>query len=232
MELIEQQAIFTRERASAAGCHVVNELRPVGRTAERVFSAHELIASRAHERPATRIISSGIACRFTSTPDGRRQFTELLLPGDVVGLECILNLPCADNVIALTTTACRTFVRADLNDPGCRQILREASERQLLVASEWILNLGTRPALQRLAYFFLETLNRMRALGIGNGSRYELPLTQVELADFLALTPVHINRCLGMLRGRGVCTFRGGRLAVHDLEKLRQHAHNDEGSRV
>ena len=146
-----------------------------------------------------------------------------------MGLEWILGLPCADNVIALTTTTCRTLSRADLNDPWCRQFLREALQRQVLVASEWILNLGTRPALQRLAYFFLETLTRMDALGMRDGSRYVLQLTQVELADFLALTPVHINRCLGTLRLRGVASFRGGRLTVHDLEKLRQHAHDNEG---
>jgi CRP-like cAMP-binding protein len=226
MELIEQPGTPGREPAS--GCHVVENARPVARMSQRVFCTREVMASRAHERPVTYIIDSGIGARFTLMPDGRRQFTELLLPGDVVGLELILNLCCADNVIALTTTVCRALVRADLSEPGCAHMLREALERQLLAANEWLLHLGARPALHRLAFFFHETLTRMGAPRIGNGVRCYLPLTQVELADFLALTPVHINRCLGILRSAGVVTFRGGRLEVHDLVKLRQYALSDE----
>jgi CRP-like cAMP-binding protein len=183
-----------------------------------------------NEALGSHIIIDGIACRFTLTPDGGRQFTELLLPGDVIALEWLLNLPCADNVVALTRTLCRPLARRDLSEPDSRRILRDAVQRQLLVANEWILNLGARPAPQRLAHFFHETLMRMRVLGIGACDGCDLPLTQVELGDFLALTPVHINRCLGILRRGGMATFRSGRLTVHDLDKLRQYAHADAGS--
>jgi CRP-like cAMP-binding protein len=158
--------------------------------------------------------------RYSLTPDGRRQFTALLLPGDVVGLEALFNLRIPDNAVALSATIIQPLSPADLQHPGTRQMLWDALERQTDRAGDWMLNLGGRPAAARLAYFFHDTLTRMRALGIGSGEHHQLPLTQVELADFLALTPVHVNRCLAILRASGLAVFYRGRLQVPDPVRL------------
>lgn len=193
------------------------DLRPAGR---RVFSAREQVTISVAGRAETHLVISGILCRYTLTPDGRRQFTALLLPGDLVGFESLLNLRCVDNTIALTSSVCQQVLQSDLT----REKWWEAIERQTLAASEWIANVGTRPALARMAFFFHETLTRLQTLGISDGWRCQLPLAQVELADFLALTPVHINRCLATLRRTGVATFRSGRLEVANLQELRRIA--------
>ncbi|MBS0419442.1 MAG: Crp/Fnr family transcriptional regulator [Proteobacteria bacterium] len=190
-------------------------------TGRHTFRAREQIANSVGAGAGAHIVLSGMLSRYTLTPDGRRQFTALLLPGDVIGFESVLNLKCADSTIALTDSVCKPLTSTDLAESDTWMQVWDAIERQTLAASDWTLNIGTRPALQRLAYFFHDTLTRMRALGVvGAGTRCQLPLTQMELADFLALTPVHINRCLSVLRCNGIATFRSGSLYVPNLQEL------------
>ena len=200
----------------------------MARMPRRMISARERMIVRAAERSESHIVISGMLARYSLTPDGRRQFTALLLPGDVVGLEALFNLRIPDNAVALSATIIQPLSPADLQHPGTRQMLWDALERQTDRAGDWMLNLGGRPAAARLAYFFHDTLTRMRALGIGSGEHHQLPLTQVELADFLALTPVHVNRCLAILRASGLAVFYRGRLQVPDPVRLARFADSDE----
>ena len=56
---------------------------------------------------------------------------------------------------------------------------------------------------------------------------YPLNLTQVDLAECLGLTSVHINRTLKELRERRLVEFRGGRVSIHDLAGLERVAEFD-----
>jgi len=47
-----------------------------------------------------------------------------------------------------------------------------------------------------------------------------LPLTQVELADSVALSTVHVNRTLQELRRQGLVSLSAGMLEIHDFEAL------------
>lgn len=188
----------------------------------------EQVITRGSERSQPHIVISGMLARYSLTPDGRRQFNALLLPGDVLGLESLFNLRMADSAVALSATVAQPVSHADLRQTALQQTLWEALERQTALAGEWMLNLGARPALQRLAYFFHETMGRMQPLASAGAGHLQLPLTQVELADFLALTPVHVNRCLSVLRAGGLATFYRGRLTVPDPRKLARFADSEE----
>ena len=65
---------------------------------------------------------------------------------------------------------------------------------------EWLVNIGARTAEQRIAHLLCEMLLRLRSVGLTNGDAYELPLTQVEIADTMGLSNVHANRMLQRLR--------------------------------
>jgi DNA-binding transcriptional regulator LsrR (DeoR family) len=56
---------------------------------------------------------------------------------------------------------------------------------------------------------------------------YELPLTQIDLAECLGLTSVHVNRTLKELREQGVMEFRSGRVDISDLRALEKIAEFD-----
>ena len=88
------------------------------------------------------------------------------------------------------------------------------------VTREWIVNVGQRSAFERLAHLFCEIFARLRAVGLTHENRCELPLTQIELADTLALSAVHVNRTLMEMRRARLVTFQNRQLVIHDLVAL------------
>lgn len=92
---------------------------------------------------------------------------------------------------------------------------------------EWITNVGRREARSRMAHLFCEMVVCLRAVVLSEGHTYDLPLTQTELGDALGLSTVHVNRTLMQLRGMGLVSWSGTRLAVLDWERLKQVADFD-----
>lgn len=89
---------------------------------------------------------------------------------------------------------------------------------------ERIVSLGRRDARGRVAYLLCELLWRHAAVGLTNGDTFRLPLTQIELADTLGLTPVHVNRVLKEFRGRGLITMEHRVLSLLDVAALQDIA--------
>ena len=88
------------------------------------------------------------------------------------------------------------------------------------VLRAWIVSIGRRDSLQRVAHLMLELYVRLRSIGLANDERCEMPLTQAVLADSLGLTPVHLNRVLKVLRERRAMTLTGGMLQLLDPREL------------
>jgi CRP-like cAMP-binding protein len=65
---------------------------------------------------------------------------------------------------------------------------------------------------------------RLDRVGLVEGGTYELPLTQKDLGDTLALTAIHVNRSLRELREADLVTMRGGKVFVHDIARLKRFA--------
>jgi hypothetical protein len=61
-------------------------------------------------------------------------------------------------------------------------------------------------------------------VGLIDRKRCELPLTQVELADTLALSTVHVNRTLQELRRQGLVSLSSGILEIHNFGALQSVA--------
>jgi CRP-like cAMP-binding protein len=192
----------------------------------RSFRSREELLRPGDRPEAIQLIFTGIGCRYSILPNGRRQITSLLLPGDTVGFDSLLGWPACDTVTALTTMQClqipaRLAASWIEGDMPLGQVLWRIRELQTARCREWMINIGTRPALQRLAHFFCETMLRSRALGMGTGLRCALPMTQIELADVAAVTPVHLNRILMELRRGALARFKRGLLEIPDLGLLR-----------
>ncbi len=68
---------------------------------------------------------------------------------------------------------------------------------------------------------------RRQAAGLGDPERFELPLTQEQIADATGLTAVHVNRTLQALRDAGVIERSGRELRIADWQKMRQVADFD-----
>jgi CRP-like cAMP-binding protein len=107
-----------------------------------------------------------------------------------------------------------------------RPMVAEALWRETLIDAavfrEWIVNVGRRSAVMRLAHLLAEIGRRLQALGLAPGDRFELPMTQLDIADALGLTPVHINRVVQELRREGLLELRKQSVYLPDLPRLKE----------
>jgi CRP-like cAMP-binding protein len=85
---------------------------------------------------------------------------------------------------------------------------------------EWLLNVGARNAEQRIAHLLCELLRRLEVVGLTNYGSYELPITQVELAETVGLSDVHVSRVLQRLRVKKLITLSRKKLVILDVPAL------------
>jgi CRP-like cAMP-binding protein len=178
------------------------------------------------------LILSGMACSYKATGDGKRQTLAFNLPGDLPDLQS-LYLAVMDHSIGTITTCRVGFIPHEALHDLCERHPRIAKAfwRETLVSAavyrEWLLNVGQRDALSRMAHVFCELVMRLRAVGLVEGHDASLPITQTELADTLGITTVHANRVLRQMRAEGLIALKGDRLHIPDWERLRQVADFD-----
>lgn len=171
------------------------------------------------------LIIDGWAMRYKVVPDGSRQITAYLIPGDFCDLHGAV-LKEMDHSIATVTPATVAYIShekiAELTRerPQLTRALWWTTLVDEAVLRSWVVNLGRRDAYERIAHLMCEMHVRMKHVGLTDDGRFELPLTQVQIADTLGLTPVHTNRVLQRLRGEGLIEFKEKRLTILDSEGL------------
>ena len=172
------------------------------------------------------LVMEGMACRQKMRADGSRQIMAYLLPGDFCDLDVAL-LDKMDHSIS-TLSSCKvvhippdTIAELMQRHPQLARAMRMSTLVDEATLREWLMNVGRRSALERIAHLFLELLVRLQVVGLADDGSYALPLTQFELADSTGLSNVHVNRSLQELRRRGLIEFKSGRLTILNLPRLK-----------
>ncbi len=200
--------------------------------ARSIPARHDLIREGDPSGPLF-VILSGWACRYQMLPEGTRQITAFLMPGDC----CDMHLPAKhimDHSIAtLSEARVASVPRARFEHlvetrPTLTRALWWAQVVDEGVLRAWIVSMGRRNSVERVAHLMCELYVRARNIGLSDGGELELPLTQLVLGDALGLTPVHVNRVLRQLRLEGIMDLRGGILTIANIAKLGRIAGFDE----
>ena len=192
---------------------------------EKRFNQHQDIVQPGTPADGIAILLEGMACRYKLLADGRRQFLHYMVPGDLAGVE-LAGLKEMSNFLATFAPSRIAVVsQADIGalvekHPRLGQVLLWCARVNEAINHEWIINLGQRTALERAAHLICELYYRLRAVGLVDGGGFSLPVTQVELADTLGLSTVHVNRTLQELRRRQLIEMRGKFVRVLDLGRL------------
>jgi CRP-like cAMP-binding protein len=175
------------------------------------------------------VILEGFACRYRLQSDGRRQVVGLLLPGDMCDIRvCILKR--MDHSIGTLSTVRVAQISREVADslleryPRLARAFWWSTLVEESIAREWIVNVGHRTAFERMAHLFCEIFERLHTVGLTRGDSCDLPLTQAELSDALALSAVHVNRVLMEMRHSQLITLRNQQLTLHDYQALRNIA--------
>jgi CRP-like cAMP-binding protein len=172
------------------------------------------------------ILISGFAYRQKSTRDGGRQIVALKIPGDALDFQSMYVKTVDHNLQALTAAeliivALADFERLVANRAAIARAVIVDTLIEASIGREWLLSLGRRNALGRLAHLFCELHYRLLDTLAAGLDRRDVPMTQEQLADLLGLTPVHINRTLKELERRGAIARSGRAVRIGDIGVLR-----------
>lgn len=173
------------------------------------------------------LLLSGFAFRHKITGEGGRQVLALHLAGDFVDLQNSLLAVSDHNVQMLTDGDVAVVPREAIKDLALeRPAVGVAMWIDTLVDSaifrEWVVNVGRRDARTRIAHMLCEFSLRLEAAGLARDHRYELPMTQEQLADAVGLTSVHVNRVLKQLGEEGLISRNKRSIVIEDWQRMRE----------
>jgi CRP-like cAMP-binding protein len=180
------------------------------------------------------IVLEGFTCRYKVISDGRRQILAFNIPGDVPDL-LSLHLEIMDHSLATMVPSRLGLVQHTAMRELCeaRPAVAAAFWRETLIDGAafraWITGMGRLSARARLAHLLCELLLRLDAVGLADGFRYRLPLTQAEIGDALGLSVVHVNRLLQDLKAEGHIAIERKTVTILDWDMFRSIAQFDPG---
>lgn len=157
--------------------------------------------------PAKRVfmVTHGALKLYTLLADGRRQVTGFMFPGDFLGVS--VDEEYAFSVEALEPTELWWFSREAFdrfvsNHPRVEHELYRLAAHELAAAQQQMVLLGRKSAAERLASFFLSLLERAERTSGVNETGFDLPMSRLDIADYLGLTKETVSRMLADLRNR------------------------------
>ncbi len=192
----------------------------------RILQAHEMLVCEGVRPDRVYLMISGLAFRYRFLSNGRRQIFGYLLPGDLCDTQFVIlneadhnvGLLCDSEVAVISLSV---MMRTMVAFPKIERALLMMSLVDAAMLREWLLNVGQRDAFQKLAHFFCELNARYGSLGIHEeASGFSIPLTQIDLADTMGLTVVHVNRMLQRFRHEGLLNWSRRHVEILDYPKL------------
>lgn len=175
------------------------------------------------------LLLSGATCSYKSKSDGGRIILSFQHAGDFCDLHRYV-LPDLEHEVAVQALTDCTIASIDYRDmdgllsrPTLAFALWRASILEAAAYRERLSSTGRGTALERVAHLLCEQLARREAVGI---HAPRLPFSQIDIADAVGLSAVHVNRTIQTLRSLKVLA-KGNHIEVIDRERLERLAEFD-----
>ncbi len=214
------------------GPHDVAALEAVTAHPRRYAARQDLIREGDEPGPMF-VVLEGWACRYKILPGGTRQIMAFLMPGDACDLHIKLLAEMDHGIQAITPAMVATVARATMQTmmhehPNIARAMYVAQLIDEGIMRAWIVSMGRRSSIERVAHLVCELYLRARNIGLTHDDEFALPLSQLVLADALGMTAVHINRVLKELRLTGAMAMSRGSVSILNPKQLFQLAGFDE----
>ncbi|HBI20085.1 MULTISPECIES: Crp/Fnr family transcriptional regulator [unclassified Brevundimonas] len=188
------------------------------------FKAGEDVSPQGDVPRNVHVVLEGWGCRYKLLDGGQRQVMAIFVPGDMCDLHVQILTEMDHGIGVLTNAKVAQITPASINrlteNPRINLAFNWATLADEGTLREWLVNIGQRPADQRLAHLICELHVRLGAIGAADPDGLEMPLTQTQLADMTAMSPVHVNRTLMALRGENLIQTAGRYVRIPNVERL------------
>ena len=181
------------------------------------------------------ILLDGYLFRHKEGLEGRRQIISWHVPGDIPDLHSLHLSPMDHNISTLGPAVVGFIPHAPfLEILGRSSRLAHVFWRETLVDSsvfrEWVVNLGQRDALNRVAHMLCEIATRLQAVGLARKDfSFTFPALQTDIADAVGISPVHANRIIQDLRTKQLIEWKGKEIRIIAWRELVLLADFDDG---
>ena len=154
-------------------------------------------------------ISSGALALERLASNGAKQIMAFCYAGDFIGISSGPSYSVSARALK-TLTACQ-WQEADLHSlykqyPKLEQRVHEITSRVVEAIMDQLFVLGSKKSVEKIAWFllFIET-KQARVDGVTR--TFDMPMTRVDIADYLGLTVETVSRAFTQLRARGLISI-------------------------
>jgi len=202
MERLEQ--IITRRRPIKRGEHLFNQ-------GDRFRSIYA--------------IRAGSIKTYTVSDDGSEQVTGFHLPGELVGLDAVINdqHPCGAKALE-TTSFCEIPFEQLEHLAGelasLRHQLLRIMGKEIVAEQDLLMLLGKKTAEARLATFLLSLSGRFKERGF-SAVEFRLTMSRNDIGNYLGLAVETVSRLFTRFQEQGLVIADGKSIQLRDLDALR-----------
>jgi len=227
--VIEPRTLAMEERLPFLESDVLGER--LARGTPRCLEAKEHLFCEGDTAKHVYRVMVGHICIYRMMSDGRRQVVDFAYPGDIIGLGALVDH--GESAQAMERTVVRALHVGTLrelaqSDSRLSMQLYEALSRELMAARELLFTVSQRTAIERVAAFLLALSRRAERRG-SSPDEIVLPMTRMDIADFLGLTIETVSRTLTKLRQDGVIDLEQCILvSIRKPDVLAHLVHGDE----
>ncbi len=214
--------------ANRRGVHLTPEERALleGTITEvRTFEPRITIVDAGTEITTSTFLLEGVISRYIDDRKGLRQLVSIHVSGEFVDLHAYPMRELDHAIGTLTAATVAMVPHAALKEvlaprPELARKLWFSTLVDAAMHRAWLFRVGRLDAVGRVAHFLCEMNARLHAVGLSNGRRFVLALTQADIAEICGLTTVHTNRVFRQLRESGLCQMRASLVDIDDPAAL------------
>jgi CRP-like cAMP-binding protein len=171
------------------------------------------------------LIVEGLACRYKLSESGKRQIVGIMVPGDLCDLHVFILKEMDHSIAALTPLTVTHVSREKLLDlfetqPRITRALWWSTLVDEAILREWVMNLATRSAYERLAHLLSELCLRLETVGLSSGTECDINIRQQDLADAVGVARQQVTLTVAQLREEGLIESHRGGIKVVQLKPL------------
>lgn len=190
--------------------------------------AGEELVGESTEVQAYDNIMRGVVKLSKTLEDGRQQIVGLQFAPDLVGRLYASESPLTAET-ASSVEVCRVpraiMERLIEGNPTLRKRLMDQSLRELDEARDWMVTLGRKSAAEKVASLLLLVAMHMDPDAQGDRRIFDLPVSRLDIADYLGLTIETVSRNFTRLRTDGIIQITANRhIEIVSLARLRARA--------
>ncbi|NYT85752.1 fumarate/nitrate reduction transcriptional regulator Fnr [Pollutimonas harenae] len=178
-------------------------------------------------------IRSGSLKTQLEDSSGQVQITGFLLPGEIIGMDGLLDNTHVSNAIALEDSEVCVIRIDELDElshhlPVLQQQLRRLMSKEISRSHQLVMSLGALRSEQRLAAFLINLSQRLSTLGY-SPSEFILRMSREEIGNYLGLTLETVSRLFSRFAREGLIRVHQREVHILDMGGLRLLSGTDCG---